>query len=375
MEVTIKPVQNESEKMKFIKSQWLFYKDDPLWVPPLLADRKKTLDTVKNPFYNHSELQLFLAYSGSEIVGRIAAITNYNHNKTHNDKIGFFGFFECVDDQEVANKLFDAASDWLKKKNMNVIRGPENPSMNDEIGLLIEGFDSSPIIMMTYNPKYYITLIENAGFSKAKDVLAYRLDKEDFASEKLKRLQDVVRQRYDIKIRTVKMKDKAQLKKDINVMKEIYNAAWIPNWGFVKWTDEEFDFIANDLSQVADENLCIIAESHGKIAGFGLALPDINQCLIHNRGGSLLGALWQLTTKKKKITQLRIIALGVFPEFQKIGVDAVMYYEIGMRGIARGITMGEASWVLEDNMMMTRSLTQVVNGKVYKKYRLYDKNI
>lgn len=375
MNIKVVPLEGKSGLKKFINCQWNFYKDDNNWVPPLKSERKQLLDVQKNPFYLHSEIKFFIAEANGEIVGRIAAIVNYNHNKTHNDKVGFFGFFESINNNEVAKALFDAAADWLRKKGMDRMRGPENPSMNDEIGLLIDGFDSPPSVMMTYNPKYYIDLIEGQGFEKAKDIYAYQLVTGKFQSEKLLRMQEIVRKRYDVTIREVNFKDKKQLKKDIDSFKDIYNAAWVPNWGFVKWTEAEMDFIAKDLKTIADPSLTIIAEVKGEVAGFALALPDINQCFIHNKNGSMLGAAWHLLTKKKKINNVRIIALGIVPKFQKFGVDSVLYYEIGERGAKMGTLTGEASWVLEDNEMMNRGLTTTMNAKIYKTYRLYEKGI
>lgn len=374
MDYKVQKVETKSDKMRFIKSQWNFYKNNPNFVPPIISDRLKVLDTEKNPFYKHSSLQLFIAVSNGDVIGRVAAIINDNHNKTHNDKIGFFGFFECIDNQEVANSLFAEAGIWLKSKGMQVMRGPENPSMNDEIGLLIDGFDSPPLILDPYNPEYYIRLIENAGFQKAKDLFAYFLE-DSFASEKIYRLQSIVRDRYQVSIREVNLKNSKQLMKDIRDIKNIYNAAWMPNWGFVKWTDEEFDFLADDLKQTADSRLAIIAETKGKLAGFAIGLPNINECFIHNKNGSLLGAVWHLLTKKSKIKFLRIIALGVMPEFQKTGIDSILYYELGTRALKMGIKYGEASWILEDNVQMNLGLTKTMNGRVYKKWRLYDKNL
>ncbi len=376
MSVKIQKLDNNSrsERKKFIKSQWQFYKSDPYWVPPVIADKMNDMDPQKNPFYKHAELQLFTAEKNGETAGRIAAIVNYNHNKTHNDKVGFFGWFECENNQETANALFDAAAEWLRTKDMDTMRGPENPSMNDEIGLLVDGFDSPPVILDTYNPPYYIKLLENSGFVKAKDLYAYYL-KEGFESDKLKRLRDLIHKRYDIKFREVNLKDKNQFEKDIDDIKEVYNSAWEPNWGFVKWTEEEMDHLAVGLKQIADPKVAIIMTIKDELAGFGIGLPDINQCLIHNKSGSLLGALWHILTKKKKIDFMRIIALGVTPKFQKTGVDAALYYELGHRGIKQGYVNGEASWVLEDNVMMNRGLTQTMKGEVYKTYRLYEKKI
>lgn len=375
MNLIIKPVETKADRMRFIRCQWDFYKNDPNWVPPIIADRVKLLDTEKNPFYKHSVMQLFLAIAEGKIVGRIAAIINENHNRTHKDKVGFFGFFECIDNQEVANALFDTAADWLKSRGMNVMRGPENPSQNDEVGLLMDAFDKPAVILMTYNPEYYIKLVENYGFKKAKDLWAYLLDMNTYLTEKIVRMQNIVRERYNLVIREVNFKNKEQFKRDVDSIKQIYNSAWQPNWGFVKMTDDEFDFLAADLKTIAEPKFAFLVESKGKVVGFALGLPDINQCLIHNKNGSLVGAIWHLLTKKKKITLIRIIVLGVLPEFQKTGVDAVMYYEFTQRGKALGITHGEASWILEDNEMMNRALTVTMNGKVYKTYRLYEKEI
>ncbi len=367
-------VRTRADLIKFIKSQWNFYKNDKNFVPPIILDRKKLLDKSKNPFYQHSDIKLFMFMENGIVKGRIAGIINRLHNEIHQDKIGFLGFFECINDQSIANLLFEAAENYVKEKGCESIRGPVNPSMNDEVGLLIEGFDSPPVILMTYNPPYYIELFENAGYKKAKDLYAYHIDDKFFRDEQFTRLQNLVRQRYDIKIREVNFTNKEQFKQDVETLKYIYNEAWQPNWGFVKMTDEEFYFLAKDLKQIAEPSLAIIAESKGKPVGFALALPDINQCLIYNKSGSTLGALWHLITKKKKINLIRIIVLGVIREYQQKGIDAVLYYELGARGTKLGIYQAEASWVLEDNMMMNRGLTEKILANVYKKYRIYEKS-
>jgi GNAT superfamily N-acetyltransferase len=375
MEIQIQKVETKSDYLKFVKAQWLFYKDDPNFVPPIVVDRMKLLNKDKNPFYMHSKSQEFLAWQDGQIVGRISAIINDNHNKTHNDKVGFFGFFECINNQEVANTLFDTAKEWLTEKGCDAMRGPEDPSQNDECGLLIEGFDSPPVVLMKYNPEYYIDLIKNYGFSETMQLNAYDLQMKDYASEKMLRMQNLIRQRYQITLTNLNFKDKKKLHEDIQVIKDIYNSAWEKNWGFVKATEEEFDHLANDLIQIADPNLVVLAWVKGKIAGFALGLPDINEVLIHNKKGSLLGAAWHLFTKSKKIKRLRIIVLGVLEEYRKTGVDAVLYYEMGARGAKRGITCGEASWILANNELMNHALTNAMKGNLYKKYMLYEKKI
>jgi hypothetical protein len=320
-------------------------------------------------------MELFLARRDGVIVGRIAAIVNHNHNREHNDKVGFFGFFEAVDDQQVADALFAEAEQWLAARGMTAMRGPVNPSMNDESGLLIEGFDDPPQILMTYNPKYYSRLIETAGLHPIKDLYAYRLSAERFLSPKLERVQQRARERVGVTIRTVEFGNKQGFQRDVSILKEIYNVAWENNWGAVKMTDEEFDFLAGDLKQVAEQDLTLIAEVNGVPVGFALGLPDINQILIGNRNGGLLGAAFGLLFRKKKITRGRILVLGVIPTFRGRGVDAVLYYEIGSRMVRdHHYTEGEASWVLDDNEMMNRAAL-MMNGELYKRYRIYQKTM
>lgn len=376
MHCTIKKVENNKDLLNFIKSQWSFYKNNPNFVPPLISERKAILDKEKNPLYEHADYQLFIAENAQgNIVGRIGAIENRRHNMIHKDKVGFWGFFECVDDQEVANSLFDAAADWLKQKGLNVMRGPVNPTFNDDLGMLLNAYDQPPVVLMTYNPEYYPALCDNYGFKKAKDLYAYLLNHDTFCSEKLLRLASLIKERHKIDIRCIDFKDKKQLQKDIDVIREIYNAAWQPNWGFVKMTDKEFNHMAHDLVSYGISETTLMAEIEGKPVGFALALPDMNQVLIHNKNGGMLGAGIQLLARKKKIDLVRIIVLGILPEYQKLGVDALLYYTIGENAYKVGISKGEASWILEDNLMMNRALTQTMHAYHYKTYRIYDKNI
>jgi len=374
MSIRVRPI-GDDEMMTFIKCQWKFYKGDKNWVAPLVSERKKLLSTTKNPFWKHAKRQMFLAERNGEIVGRIAAITNDNHNKRFQDRVGFFGFFECENHQDTANNLFEAAHKWLTAQGMDTVRGPVNPSMNDEAALLVDGFNEPPVILTTYNPPYYAALIEDAGYAKAKDMFAYRLKHETYQSDKLKRLQGVVRERYGITIREINLKNAEQLKNDATAIKEIYNAAWYNNWGMVAFTDEEFEALVEDLKPVADPKLIYFAELHGKPVGFMLALPDVNRAMIANRSGSLLGALWCLLTKRKAVDLCRIIVMGVLPEYQRLGIDAVMYYEINERSRAKYTQGGEASWIAEDNEAMNKALTKTMNATLYKTYRIYERKI
>jgi hypothetical protein len=367
--VKITTVKSKKDLMRFIKFQWEIYKDNEYWVPPLIMERKKILDVNKNPFYQHAERELFLAERDNKIVGRIAAIKNDLHNKYHHDKVGFFGFFECVNDQEIANALFDAAKDWVKSKGLTALRGPANPSSNDEYGMLLEGFYDSPRILMTYNPKYYLTLCENYGFVKAKDLYAYKLEnKKVVASEKMRRVAEIAKERYSLNIRQLDMKN---FKKELENVKYVYNKAWAPNWGFIPMTDAEIDAMAKDLKPLVEPSLVLFGEIKNKLVGFALVMLDYNYIFKQLNGKLFPFGFIKLFTQKKNIKWSRVLTLGIIPEFQKRGLDAVFYWDIVNRAHKLGIDLGEASWVLEDNEMMKRG-AQVLNGEIYKRYRIYE---
>ncbi|HKI79472.1 MAG TPA: hypothetical protein VKA26_13100, partial [Ignavibacteriaceae bacterium] len=371
-EIKIRTVSSNKDLMTFIKFPWKIYKDDPNWVPPLLMDKKKILNREKNPFFQHAEAEYFLAEKDGELVGRIAAVKNDLHNKYHNDNVGFFGFFECINDQEVANKLFDTAKDWLKAKGFSQMRGPANPSSNDEYAMLLEGFDDPPRLLMTYNPKYYLDLCENYGLKKAKDLYAYKLEnKKVMGSEKLKRVAEIARKRSGIKVTQLDMKN---FDKELEKVKYVYNKAWAPNWGFIPMTDAELDAMAKDLKPIVEPSLVLFGEIKGELVGFALVMLDYNYIFKQMNGRLFPFGFLKLFTEKKKIKWSRIITLGLVPEFQKKGLDAVFYWEIVNRAHKIGIDLGEASWILEDNEMMNRG-AEVMNGEIYKKYRVYEKDI
>ena len=370
--ISVRKISSHKEIISFIKFAWKIYHNDPYWVPPLIYDKKKILNKEKNPFFKHAEMELFVAEKDGLMVGRIAAIKNELHNKYHNDKVGFFGFFECINDQDVANKLFETAKLWLLSKGCTHMRGPANPSSNDEYAMLVDGFDDEPRLLMTYNPKYYIDLCENYGFKKAKDLYAYKLEnKKVISSEKLKRVAELAQKRSGIKITQLEMKN---FTKDLEKVKYIYNKAWAPNWGFVPMTEEEIDVMAKDLKPLVEPSLLLFGEIENKLVGFALVMLDYNQIFKSMNGKLFPFGFIKLYTDKKKITWSRILTLGIIPEYQKRGLDAVFYWEIVNRAEKLGILLGEASWVLEDNDMMNRG-AQTMNGEIYKKYRLYEISI
>jgi GNAT superfamily N-acetyltransferase len=334
------------------------------------------LDRDKNPFFEHAEAEYFLVERGTEVVGRIAAISNRLHNDTHGDRVGFFGFFECVDDQAVADVLFNTAAEWCRVKGHDVMRGPASFSVNDECGLLVEGFDTPPTLMMPHNPRYYLGLLERAGFIKARDLLVYQGGSEDHyvpVPERLARGTELIRKRQGITLRPLNMKE---FKQDVERIKELYNAAWEKNWGFVPLTEHEIDHLAEQFKPVVIPEIVPFAEKDGKVIGFGIVLPDLNVVFQKNRAGRLLPVLPRLlwSLKTGKIRRARILLLGIHPDYQGKGVDAMLYHWIWTQCGARNITWGEAGWILEDNPAMNAGLEKMT-FKVYKIYRLYDRPI
>ena len=370
----VRAARERQDLQRFIDLPYRLHARDPLWVPPLRRDVAALLSRTKNPFFEHAEAEYFVAERGGEVGGRIAAISNRLHNETHGDRVGFFGFFESIDDQEVANALFEAAAAWCRGLGHDVLRGPASFSVNDECGLLVQGFETPPALMMPHNPSYYIGLLERAGFVKAKDLWVYQGGSEERyvpVPDRLARATELIRQRQGITLRSLNMAD---FQGEVERIKELYNAAWEKNWGFVPMTEHEIDHLAEQFKPVVIPELVPMAEKDGKLIGFGIALPDLNVIFRKNRSGRLfpvvLRLLWAL--KMKRIRRARILLLGVVPAFQGKGVDAMLYHWIWTRSGERGIYWGEAGWILEDNPAMNAGLEKMT-FKVYKTYRLYDR--
>jgi GNAT superfamily N-acetyltransferase len=369
-DIVVRPARTKADERRFIDFIYTCYRGYPHWVAPLRVERRKLIDTRKNPFYRHAELELFLAERAGRVVGRIGAIVNHNHNRRHADRVGCFGFFESVDDQGVAAALLEAAGGYLRSRGLNAMRGPANPSVNDEYGLLIDGFSAPPAVMMPYNPPYYAALLEGCGLRKARDLYAYLGSTgATLAQPKIARANEVLKKRSGLTYRPLDMKNFAA---DIGRIKQVYNRAWQGNWGEVPMTGEEYDALARDLKPVVRPELVIIAETAGgEVAGFGLALPDINQALAANRGGGLLRGLWCLLARRSRIDAVRILVLGVLPEYRRTGAAGVLFYELASRAHALGYRWGEASWILEDNLQMIRA-AETMQGRRSKTYRIYE---
>jgi GNAT superfamily N-acetyltransferase len=332
------------------------------------------LSRRKNPFFEHAEAEYFLAERDGEVVGRVAAISNRLHNETHGDRVGFFGFFETVNQQAVADALLATAADWCRARGHDVLRGPASFSVNDECGVLVDGFDTAPTLMMPHNPPYYVELLERAGFTKAKDLLVYQGGSEQVyypVPERLARGTELIRQRQGITLRALDMK---HFDADVDRIKRIYNSAWVKNWGFVPMTDRELDHLAEQFKPVVIPEIVPFAEKDGQVIGFGIVLPDLNEVFRHSRSGRLLPLLprllWKIRTRRFK--RARILLLGILPEYQGKGIDAMLYHWIWTRCGELGITWGEAGWILEDNPAMNAGLEKMT-FRVYKTYRLYDR--
>ncbi|RMG87783.1 MAG: GNAT family N-acetyltransferase [Bacteroidetes bacterium] len=362
-------------KKQFIDFPHDLYEGDPNYVPELYIAQKELMDERKNPFFKHARVALFLALRDGKIVGRIAAIRNGNYIKFSGQNVGFFGFFDVIEDYEVARKLLDTAADRLRKEGLTAILGPANFSTNDTAGLLVEGFDSPPVVMMTYNKPYYKDFLEKYGFTKTMDMFAYfgHKDNANLRTVKLaKRIEERLAGR-GIKIRPVNMKN---FWEDVKKIEKVYIKAWDKNWGFVPPTSEEFHHLAEGLKMIIEPDLALIAEKDGEAVGFIAAIPDLNIILRNVRRGRLLPfgifkLLWGLFVQKK-IHRLRIILLGVLEDYRRRGIEGVLIGKVIANGLKKGYVEAEASWILENNEMMRKGVEDV-NMVPYKRYRMYEK--
>jgi len=371
--IEVGAVSGKGELTEFVKLPWSIYGNDPHWVPPLQIAVKELLDRKKHPFYVNADAELFLARRDGRAVGRIAAIIDRNHNKFHEENAGFFGFFESVDDAEVAKALLNTARRWVAERGAEFLRGPVNPSTNYECGTLIEGFDSSPVVMMTYNPRYYPQLIEQAGFEKVKDLYAFVNTADGVDLEKIGRVADRAMKRHGVTVRPVNMKD---FDGEVSRIWDVYNAAWSRNWGFVPMTKEEFFLMGKEMKQVLNPEKVLIGEATGgRMMGFALALPDVNVALKPANGRLFPTGLLKILYYQRKIRAVRVVALGVVEEFRASGVAAGFYAALVRNARRLGYDKEcEMSWILEDNVLMTRSL-QLMGATRTKAYRLYQSSI
>lgn len=368
--VAVTPVTSSRELRAFVAFPYDLHRHDPHWTPLLRRDVNILLSPGRNPFYEHAEATHFLARQGERVLGRISAIHNRLHNEVHGDRVGFFGFFECIDAQEVADALFAAAQAWVRARGLTVLRGPASPSINDEVGLLVDGFQTPSVLMMPHNPAYYVHLLERAGFVKAMDLLAYERVAEELPARLLQGALRLER-RQGITLRCL---DLGRFDEEVGLVKELYNQAWEHNWGFVPMTGREIEHLAAQLRPVVVKELVVFACQGGRPIGFAVALPDLNVALRRNPSGRLFPGLLEVLWAARGIDRVRVMLLGALREWKGRGVDVLLYKAIWEEARRKGFVWGEAGWILEDNHAMRNGLTRM-GFEVYKTYRVYDRPV
>jgi GNAT superfamily N-acetyltransferase len=375
-DIKITKVASRADRDAFIRFPWRIYANDPSWVPPLLLERKEFLDREKHPFFEHGKAELFLARRAGEIVGRIMASDDPKYNALHGSNVGCFGMFESIDDQLVAAALFDAAAAWLHGLGRDEIMGPIDYSTNYLCGLLIDGFQHPPMLLTSHNPPYYARLIEGWGFEKAIDLYAWWFAKPQQAAERLRRLTAALqKKRHEVRLRSGNLRDLAG---EARKLREVYNQAWEKNWGFVPFTEKEFDFMARELKPLLVPDLVWLAEVEGEPVGFILCVPDINVALKKINGrlttfGMPIG-LAKLLYHKSRLKTVRLVALGVVPKYRRHGIAEMLVLHIIEEAMLKRGFIGECSLILENNDMMNRFLA-AIGAEKYKTYRIYRRRL
>jgi GNAT superfamily N-acetyltransferase len=374
-EIEISQVSSRRDRNAFIKFQWRIYANDPAWVPPLIVERKTFLNRRRHPFYKHGDAALFLARHNGEVVGRIMASDDPNYNSLHQSNVGCFGLFESIDNPDVATALFQAAAGWLRKKSRAEMMGPIDYSTNYVCGLLIDGFQFAPTILTAHNPPYYRELIESCGFAKEKDWYAWWFADPAKAAKRLRPLAERFRKRRPVTLRPGNLKN---IREESRRLRQIFNQAWQKNWGFVPFTEAEFEFMAKEMKPLLVPEFTWIAEVGDEPIGFILCLPDINVALRHLNGrltrfGLPIGLI-KLLYYKRRIRKGRLIALGVVEKYRRAGIAEVLVLRvIEETMIKRGIT-GELSMTLEDNFMINR-FVEAIGAERYKTYRIFKRTL
>lgn len=362
----------------FLDAARRVYRDDRNWVPHLDMELRDRLTPNKNPFFEHGEAKLFTAWRDDQPVGRCSVQLDHEHLRIHDDGAAFFGFFDTLEDQEAAHALLQRATEWARRRGMITLRGPYSLNINEELGMLVEGFDSPPMIMMPHHHPYQGSLVEKCGFTKAKDLFAWRFE---YANTELKpraqRAWQAVQDMPEISLRSVR---RDRMEEDLGIILEVFNDAWHENWGFVPATKAEAKKMADDMKLIIDEDIAIIAELDGQPAAICLALPNINEA-IHDLDGKLfpfglLKLLYRLKVRGPRTG--RLMMLGIRSDLRNVrkyaGLSVALYAEIFKRGQRKGYQWGELSWTLEDNHAVNAGI-RAMGGKVYKRYRLYEKEI
>ncbi len=364
----VAPERGRADRAAFLDFPYRLYRGHPTWVPPVRMADRKIMDRKKNPFFAHAEAEHFLARRDGRVVGRIAACVNRLHNEVHGDRVGFFGWFDVEPDPEAAAALVAAARAWVAARGMTSLRGPVCYSTNDVCGVLVDGFEHPPMLMMPWNRPDYDALLRGAGLSGAKDLLAYWIPSSSPIPERYARVTERALARGGFTLRDI---DLRRWRTEVDTVKALYNRSWERNWGFVPMTDAEFEHAAKDLKQIVDPRMFMMVERAGTPVGFAGILPDVNEALVGLDGRLFPFGLFKLLRRMKRIRNVRIVLLGVVPEARGRGIDAAIFVRALTKARECGYAGGEASWILEDNDRM-RADIEGVGAKVWKRYRLYE---
>jgi GNAT superfamily N-acetyltransferase len=368
--IDVRPVRSRRQLRRFVALPFRIHAGNDRWVPPLVSERLAFLDRRRNPFFRHSEAELFLAERGGEAVGRVAAIENRRHLETYRDGTGFFGFFESIDDPAVASALLEHAAAWLLRRGLTRLRGPASFTINDECGVLLDAYDLPPVLLMAYNPPYYPRLLERCGLRKSQDLFAYRLEVPAAVPARVVAAAQAAAARGVV----VRGLDFGRLEAEVSRVHGIHSRAWAENWGAVPLTGEEIAALANELLAFADRELVFLAELDGEPVGVSVTVPDFNQAL-RAAHGRLLPLGWlRLLAARRRIDAVRVLILGVLAEHRGRGVDAALYARTMTAAARRGYRWGELSWILESNLPMRR-VAESLGAAHYKTYRLYDRDL
>ena len=364
----IGPEAGPGDRKAFIDLPYRLYAGHPVWVPPLRMAERDLMDRARNPFFEHAEVAHFLARRGARVVGRIAAVENRLHNQVHEDRLGFFGFFDVEDDPEAAAGLLEAARAWTAARGLGPMRGPVNYSTNDSCGVLVDGFDEPPMLLMPYNRPDYERLLLDAGAEPVKDLLAYWIDSRSEVPPRFRRVVERRMARSDIELRPLDLK---HFDREVLLIKDLYNRCWERNWGFVPATDAEFEHAAADLKRLVARELSAVAMRRGEPVGFSVFLLDLNR-LLAGSNGSLFPTLWaKLLFGLSKVKHTRCALLGIVPEARGNAINEAFFIHAMDQARAHGIAGAEAGWILEDNAAM-RAPIEAAGGVVTKRYRMYE---
>ena len=369
--VQVRPVSTRREQKDFLAFPWTLYQNDPNWIPPLRLSEQELVGFRPHPFYEVNRIQTFVAYREGQVCGRIAAIRNQGHIDRHQENLGFFGFFESLDDQEVANALFAAASAWFAEQGISWIRGPANPSLNYTVGLLVDGFSSPPVFMMTYNRPYYERLITGCGFAKSQDMYAYwgHRDMLPPIRDKLGPVAAQITEHLDLKLRPL---DKSRFVQDVQAFLSVYNRSLMNTWGFVPMSQAEIDHMSKGLRYLMIPDLSVAAEVNGEMVGAVFGMPDYNPRIKQIDGRLFPFGFLRLLWNRRKIKCVRLISTNVVPEYQLFGVGLALMHALAPRVLSWGVDECEFSWVLESNRLSRGSLEKG-GAKLTKTYRVFDR--